>query len=116
MNSGSTLRNCVPLGLTTCAPFKIPSHGNEDGPIVQEPNILPESDNVIEQETRRNIFWLSYALERQCSISSAFAVELDDQDISQLLPVRGDQFELGVRLFDFLFVATLTARCRSKYQ
>ncbi len=106
MNSGSAIRNCIPLGLTTCKPFKIPSHGLEDGPIVQEPNILPESDSPIEEETRRNIFWLAYALERQCSISSAFSVELDDHDINQLLPVRGDQFELGVSS-PFVYAASL---------
>ncbi|KAI0689159.1 hypothetical protein BC835DRAFT_271332 [Cytidiella melzeri] len=98
INSGAALRNCVPLGLSSCHPFKIPSRGTNPGPIIQETDILPESDDVIEQETRRNIFWLAYAMERQRSVTGAFAMELDDQDINQLLPVRGDQFELGIRV------------------
>ena len=48
---------------------------------------------------RRNTFWLAYAIERQHGCGNGWALSLDDQDISQLLPVRGDQFEDGVRSF-----------------
>ncbi|KAI0691869.1 hypothetical protein BC835DRAFT_1359660 [Cytidiella melzeri] len=98
MNSGAALRNCIPLGLNICSPFKIPDRGLNPGPILQDPHVLLDSDNVIEQETRRNVFWLCYAMERQIAITSTFAMELDDQDINQLLPVRGDQFDLGVKV------------------
>ncbi|KAG6877642.1 hypothetical protein C0993_005351 [Termitomyces sp. T159_Od127] len=52
--------------------------------------------NVIEDEMRRNAFWLAYAVERQHGCGNGWALSLDDQDISQLLPVRGDQFENSV--------------------
>ncbi|KAK7463682.1 hypothetical protein VKT23_005622 [Stygiomarasmius scandens] len=35
-------------------------------------------------------------MERQHGFSNAWALSLDDQDISQLLPVRSDQFEQGI--------------------
>lgn len=54
---------------------------------------------MIEDETRRNAFWLAYAMERQHGMGNGWALCLDDQDISQLLPVRGDQFEQGVEHF-----------------
>jgi hypothetical protein len=50
---------------------------------------------VIEDETRRNSFWLAYALERQHGCGNGWALSLDNQDVSQLLPVRGDQFLQG---------------------
>ncbi|KAG6889195.1 hypothetical protein C0995_002910 [Termitomyces sp. Mi166 len=52
--------------------------------------------NVIEDEMRRNAFWLAYAVERQHGCGNGWALSLDDQDISQLLPVRGDQFEHSI--------------------
>ena len=54
---------------------------------------------VVEDETRRNAFWLAYATERQYGCTNGWAVFLDDQDISQLLPVQGDQFERGASVF-----------------
>ena len=115
----------MPLGLTTAPPFTIRPRGRNPGPIIQEADIMPPPESVIEEETRRNIFWLgegfaasfpfffprlvvtcdilrvcsAYTAERQQAASSNFALELDDQDICQLLPVRGDQFDLGVRRF-----------------
>jgi len=50
---------------------------------------------VIEDETRRNTFWLAYVAERQHGCGSGWAHSLDNQDVSQLLPVRGDQFIRG---------------------
>jgi len=42
------------------------------------------------------VFWLAYCTERLHGASNGWATSLDDQDISQLLPVRGDQYEQGV--------------------
>lgn len=39
---------------------------------------------------------LAYALERQQACGNSFAMVLDDLDICQLLPVRGDSYEQGV--------------------
>ena len=67
---------------------------------------------MIEDEIRRNTFWIgewsfqpivitadpltAYAMERQQGTGNAWALSLDDQDVCQLLPLRGDQFEQGV--------------------
>ncbi|KAG6847422.1 hypothetical protein H0H93_008217 [Arthromyces matolae] len=71
----------VPLGLNMCPPFH--SISNSERPA----SILAPARNVIEDETRRNAFWLAYAIERQHGCANGWANNLDDQDISQLLPV-----------------------------
>lgn len=106
MASAHSLRLAVPLGLNVCPPFHSITKA------VKPVSILPPARTVIEDETRRNsmwlrlleppieqifeAFWLAYATERQHGCSNGWAFSLDDQDISQLLPVRGDQFEQGV--------------------
>ncbi|KAI0337616.1 hypothetical protein BDW22DRAFT_1363876 [Trametopsis cervina] len=96
--SGRMLRSCIPLGLSTTEPFKARQRGSNPGPIIQDPTILPLPSNIIEEENRRNIFWLAYAMERHRAATGSFAMELDDLDINQMLPVRGDQFELGTKV------------------
>lgn len=86
------MRLSVPLGLNMCPPFH--SISNSERPA----SILPPARTVIEDETRRNAFWLAYATERHHGCGNGWALSLDDQDISQLLPVRGDQFEHGVNI------------------
>lgn len=78
------------MGLNMCPPFHSISKSE------RPPSIVPPARTVIEDETRRNAFWLAYALERQHGMGNGWPLCLDDQDISQLLPVRGDQFEQGV--------------------
>ncbi|KAF9452679.1 hypothetical protein P691DRAFT_179047 [Macrolepiota fuliginosa MF-IS2] len=89
LSSAHSIRLCVPLGLNMCPPFH--SITKSERP----PSILPPARTVVEDETRRNAFWLIYATERQHGMGNGWALCLDDQDISQLLPVRGDQFEQG---------------------
>lgn len=98
--SGRALRSCVPLGLNMCPPFHSISKA------LRAPSILPPARTVVEDEIRRNTFWLAYAGERLHSTGNGWAMSLDDQDVSQLLPVRRDQFEQGVRNSkNFLLVA-----------
>ncbi|KAJ7597136.1 hypothetical protein C8J56DRAFT_919311 [Mycena floridula] len=87
--SAHSTRLCVPLGLNICPPFH--SITKSTRPI----SILPPARTVLEDEMRRNTFWLAYCVERLHGCSNGWALSLDDQDISQLLPVRGDQFEQG---------------------
>lgn len=93
LNSGNTVRLCIPLGLNMCPPFHSISK------LERPPSIVPPARTVIEDETRRNAFWLAYALERHYGMGNGWALFLDDQDISQLLPVRGDQFEQGTLVY-----------------
>jgi hypothetical protein len=58
-------------------------------------SVLNPAKNVIEDEMRRNVFWLAYAVERQHGCSNGWALSLDDNDVSQLLPVRNDEFVNG---------------------
>lgn len=90
MITALAVRLLVVLGLNTCPPFQSITASE------RPPGLLSSARTVVEDETRRNAFWLAYALERQNSEPTAFTVLLADEEISQLLPVRGDQFERGV--------------------
>ena len=61
-------------------------------------SVIPPPRTPIEDETRRNTFWLAYALERQHGTGSGWALSLDDSDIAQLFPVTMEQFESGVSI------------------
>ncbi|KAA1467928.1 hypothetical protein DENSPDRAFT_833103 [Dentipellis sp. KUC8613] len=89
MSSARTLRAAVPLGLNTCAPFQSIAES------LRAPSILPPAEDIVEEETRRNTFWLAYVMERQHGCSNGWALSLDDQDVTQLLPVKGDLFDFG---------------------
>ncbi|KAI0830615.1 hypothetical protein BC628DRAFT_1312690 [Trametes gibbosa] len=86
-----SLRYAVPCGLNACPPFESISSSN-----MTRSSIIPAASNVIDDETRRNTFWIAYIMERHFAAINNFAMMLDDEDISQMLPVRGDQFEQGV--------------------
>ncbi|KAF9473114.1 hypothetical protein BDN70DRAFT_886156 [Pholiota conissans] len=90
LSSAHSIRLAIPLGLNMCPPFH--SIGKSERP----PSILTPARTVIEDEMRRNSFWLAYALERQHGLGNGWALSLDNQDVSQLLPVRGDQFVQGM--------------------
>jgi len=87
--SGHSLRMLVPLGLNMCPPFHSISKG------LRGASILPPARTVIEDEMRRNVFWLAYATDRTTSLGNGWAYGIDDEDVAQLLPVRGDQFDEG---------------------
>ncbi|KAL0951062.1 hypothetical protein HGRIS_007801 [Hohenbuehelia grisea] len=65
------------------------------GKSIRPPSILPPARTVIEDEMRRNTFWLAYATERLQGLGHGWVHCLDDQDVTQLLPLRGDQFVDG---------------------
>ncbi|KAI0337612.1 hypothetical protein BDW22DRAFT_861866 [Trametopsis cervina] len=98
--AGVILRSMMPLGLHTCEPFKIPppAWGEGVGPIIQEVNFLPPLESVAEEEMQRNVFWLAYVTERHNSLMGDYPVTVGDEDISQLLPLRGDQFVAGIKV------------------
>lgn len=109
--TGRALRSCVPLGVNVCPPF----HSIQES--TRFPSILPPANNVLEDEIRRNAFYFCYLLDRQQGFANGWAMALggrwktidiaarlmqttkDDMDITQLLPLRGDQFEQGVRTY-----------------
>lgn len=88
--SGQSLRVAIPLGLNICPPFRS-LHGSS--PTM---SIIPSPRTPIEDETRRNTFWLAYAVDRQHGSGTGWALSLDDDDIAQVFPVTMEQFELGI--------------------
>jgi hypothetical protein len=90
MTIAQAIRASIPLGLNVDPRFFPISDG------LRTPSLLPAPGSVIEGEVRRNTFWLLYAMERMIGCSNGWALSLDDQDISQLLPVKGANFEMGV--------------------
>ncbi|KAJ6519924.1 hypothetical protein C8R45DRAFT_953273 [Mycena sanguinolenta] len=89
MGCAHSLRIAVPLGLNVCPPFHSITHS------IRPSSIILPARTVLEDETRRNVFWLAYCTERLHGSLNGWASSLDDEDISQLLPVRGDHFEKG---------------------
>ncbi|KAF9270315.1 hypothetical protein L218DRAFT_1012136 [Marasmius fiardii PR-910] len=87
LTSAHALRLLVPLGLNVCPPFLSLSKSSRSEPVV------PAARTVIEDETRRNTFWLAYAIEQCHGCSSGWANSLNDQDVFQLLPVTDEQFQ-----------------------
>ncbi|KAF8708203.1 Fungal specific transcription factor domain, partial [Rhizoctonia solani] len=94
-SAGLAVRYCVPLGLNNRAGF----HTARTHPRTWLRNggrsILPEPDNAIEREQRANLFWIAYSYERFQTAVGPWAMCLDDEDISQLLPIRLEDFESG---------------------
>ncbi|KAK5990953.1 putative transcriptional regulatory protein [Cladobotryum mycophilum] len=52
--------------------------------------ILPESEDFVEEESRRRLLWMIYLLDRYATISTAFEFALDDKEIDRMLPCRDD--------------------------
>ncbi|KAI8980709.1 hypothetical protein BD414DRAFT_420621 [Trametes punicea] len=84
------LRYAVPCGLNACPPFDSISSSD-----MTKSAIIPPAANAIEDEVRRNTFWVAYMMERHFAAINNFAMMLDDEDIAQMLPVRGVDFERG---------------------
>lgn len=89
--SGEALRYCVPLGLNICDP-QVPLTRTRR----TRPGIIPPSRTPVEEETRRNTFWLAYAMDRFHASGNEFAMTLDDEDITQVMPCLMQEFTNGV--------------------
>lgn len=54
---------------------------------------------------------MAYVLERTHAAGTVYAMTLDDLDICQMLPVRGDQFDQGVSIHLYLLRICLSLPC-----
>ena len=90
MTIAQAIRAAIPLGLNVQSSFSPLSDS------IRTPSLIPPPESVVEEEVRRNTFWLLYAMERMGGCSNGWALSLDDQDVSQLLPTSAFNFELGV--------------------
>lgn len=88
MSASRSLRCSIPLGLNIGTPFHA-----QDG--MRPPSIIIQAKTIMEEEMRRNTFWLAYALERTMGCGHGWALMLDDKDITQMLPLTAAQFENG---------------------
>ncbi|RDX50427.1 hypothetical protein OH76DRAFT_1402463 [Lentinus brumalis] len=86
-----SLRYAVPCGLNMCPPFESISTSS-----MSRSSIILPATNVIEDEMRRNTFWIAYMMERHFTSINSFATFLDDEDICQMLPVCAEQFDRGI--------------------
>ncbi|KAI0068330.1 hypothetical protein BV25DRAFT_563442 [Artomyces pyxidatus] len=89
MTTAQVLRSALPLGINVSAQFHPISES------LRAPSLLPPPEDVVEDEMRRNTFWLAYALERMGGCSNGWAMSLDDQDVSQAMPCKSSNFDLG---------------------
>lgn len=85
----ATLRIAVALGLNLAPQFASFSSATRPA------SLIPPPSSTHEEETRRNTFWIAYALERQYGSSNGWALSLDDQDVFQLLPMT-DELDITV--------------------
>ncbi|CCL98861.1 uncharacterized protein FIBRA_00868 [Fibroporia radiculosa] len=81
------LRTCIPLGLNVGASFHTISES------FRPPSIIPPPRTPTEDETRRNAFWIAYSLERSMGCGHGWALMIDDQDVTQLLPIHAPPSE-----------------------
>ncbi|KAH8982587.1 hypothetical protein EDB92DRAFT_1893745 [Lactarius akahatsu] len=87
---GQAIRAAIPLGINVNPPFFPISDS------LRTPSLILLPKDSVEDEVRRNTFWLLYAMERMGGCSNGWALSLDDQDVSQLLPMRDVNFDLGI--------------------
>jgi hypothetical protein len=90
MTIAQAIRAAIPLGLNIDSSFSPLSDS------IRTPSLIPPPESIVEDEVRRNTFWLLYAMERMGGCSNGWALSLDDQDVSQLLPLKGSDFEMEV--------------------
>jgi hypothetical protein len=88
MTIAQAIRAAIPLGIHADSAF-LPISDS-----LRAPSLIPPPASVTEVEVRRNTFWLLYAMERMGGCSNGWPMSLDDQDVSQLLPVKGSDFGL----------------------
>ncbi|KAF8527964.1 fungal-specific transcription factor domain-containing protein, partial [Hysterangium stoloniferum] len=91
ITTGEALRYCVPLGLNVCKPLL---------PLIRpwkaNSMFISPSRTGAEDETRRNTFWLAYSSDRIHAAGHEFAMTLDDEDITQVLPCSSQEFNEGL--------------------
>lgn len=61
-------------------------------------SMIPNPLTFVEDETRRNVFWLAYTIDRQYGAGNGWAMSLDDNDIAQLLPLPRANLDAGVSI------------------
>lgn len=88
---GSIAKFVAPLGLNVFEGFEplslLPYHMLY---------LLGKPKSPIEAETVRNVFWITYVMERMYTAGTVWPMAISDEDISQLMPCRLSDFISGV--------------------
>lgn len=92
---GRSLRMISLLNLNACPKFESIAADDFIGVV-----LLPPAESFIEEETRRNIFWLAYAMDRTSAIGSTFAI--DHNDLGQVSLFMSSYWPVCVSTMDSL--------------
>ncbi|KAG8940390.1 hypothetical protein FRC04_005274 [Tulasnella sp. 424] len=88
---GIVSRMTLPLGLSASPGYeplsRLPPH------IL---SLLQEAKNPVEVELHRNLYWLAYSLERVYTAATVWPLTISDDDVSQMMPCRLNDFNSGV--------------------
>ncbi|KAG8843966.1 hypothetical protein FRB96_003671 [Tulasnella sp. 330] len=91
ITNGKAARAVLPMGLNVASNFSLLArHGSN-----RTPSVLPPAKSAMEEEERRNTLWVIYVAERLQSAETCWAMLLDDEDISQYLPLPDDLWNEG---------------------
>ncbi|GAB1522745.1 hypothetical protein RhiTH_005868 [Rhizoctonia solani] len=94
MNS-LAMRMCIALGLNFSDSLYKPLPAK-----AREKFLIGPPTSHVDVELRRNIFWLTYCLERYHLFAGPWVFDINDDDIQQTLPGTLDAFEAGVHVIE----------------
>jgi hypothetical protein len=59
-------------------------------------SLLPEPSDAIEAETRINVWWCAYSMERFQAAATLYNSAFEDEDITVVLPLKQFDYDAGV--------------------
>ncbi|KFZ00266.1 hypothetical protein V498_00198 [Pseudogymnoascus sp. VKM F-4517 (FW-2822)] len=69
--------------------LSVESEDHDNGPMLQPRPSLPTSENWVEEEERRRVFWTIFNLDRFCSVTTGWNTSLTSNDVHRRLPADG---------------------------
>lgn len=72
--------------------------GNDTWALVRRINFLPPCRDWVEKEERRRVFWITFLMDRFCSVVTGWNLSLTSADVKRRLPCEGALWENGTPL------------------
>ncbi|KFX95953.1 hypothetical protein V490_03589 [Pseudogymnoascus sp. VKM F-3557] len=69
--------------------LSVESEDHDNSPMLQPRPSLPPSENWVEEEERRRVFWTIFNLDRFCSVTTGWNTSLTSNDVHRRLPADG---------------------------
>ncbi|KAL7418208.1 hypothetical protein BDY24DRAFT_12994 [Mrakia frigida] len=91
LSSALCCRLAVPLGVNESSKARNYIPGSK-------PSLLPKTDDELEKEQRRRVFWLGFMADRMAGASSGWASSLDEADVGAELPCKLVDFLRGTKI------------------